>query len=198
MAVDVLILAAGAARRFGGNKLLALWRGRPLLEHVLEKAALLDADSINLVSGAYATELEGFLREEKYFKNLSELGIKHFFYSDWQLGMGNSLAFGVSQLPPENAVLVLLGDQPLIEVADLQKVLNLSRQNPDKIVCAEFSGTRGVPALFPAEYKNQLKLLSGDRGAKALLSAPDVIALPMPEAEIDIDLPSDLLSVISQ
>lgn len=195
MAVDVLILAAGAGRRFGGNKLLVLWRDRPLLEYVLDKAALLDAHSINLVSGAYAAELEEFLREEKYLKNSSELGIKHFFCSDWQLGMGNSLAFGVAQLPPENAVLVLLADQPLIEVADLQKMLSLSRQNPDKIVCAEFAGTRGVPALFPAEYKNQLKLLSGDRGARALLSAPDVIALPMPEAEIDIDLPSGLLSV---
>lgn len=197
MAVDVLILAAGAARRFGGNKLLALWHGRPLLEHVLEKAALLDADSINLVSGAYAAELEEFLREKR-LNNFSSPPKKCFFYSDWQLGMGNSLAFGVAQLPPENAVLVLLADQPLIEVADLQKVLNLSRQNPDKIVCAEYLGTRGVPALFPAEYKNQLKLLSGDRGARALLSAPDVIALPMPEAEIDIDLPSDPLSVISQ
>jgi molybdenum cofactor cytidylyltransferase len=192
MTVDVLILAAGAARRFGGNKLLALWNERPLLEHVLEKAAALDADSVNLVLGGYAAELEVFL------KSRQGPPMNHFFYSDWQLGMGSSLAFGVVQLPPQNAVLVLLADQPLIELADLQKLLALGRQNLAQIVCAEFAETRGVPALFPPEYKNRLKLLSGDRGAKALLCANDVITLPLANAAVDIDLPSDLALLPNQ
>lgn len=192
MGVDVLILAAGAGRRFGSNKLLALWRGRPLLEHVLEKVALLDVDSINLVLGAYATEIEELLREKSHIDNLPSPLPKCFIYSDWQLGMGDSLAFGVSQLPSENAVLVLLADQPLIELGDLQKLLVLGRKNPDKIVCAEFAGTRGAPALFPPEYKTRLRLLSGDRGAKILLSFPDVITVDLFNAAIDIDSPSDL------
>jgi len=198
MPLDVLILAAGAARRFGGNKLLALWQGRPLLAYILEKSALLGADSINLVTGAYAPELEDFLRKEGYLNTLDRPAVKQLFYSDWQLGMGNSLAFGVVHLPPQNAVLILLADQPLIAPADLQKMLVLGRQNPAKIVCAEFSGTRGVPALFPSKYKNQLRLLSGDRGAKALLSAKDVVTLPLANAAIDIDLPSDLALLPNQ
>lgn len=198
MAVDVLILAAGAGRRFGGNKLLALWRGRPLLDYVLEKAKSLDAASVNLVSGAYATELENFLARQNYFNNPPDIGNKHFFYADWQLGMGNSLAFGVAQLPQQNAVLVLLADQPLIELADLQKMLALGQQRPTQIICAEFAGTRGVPALFPPEYKNRLSVLSGDRGAKALLSQTDVITLPLANAAVDIDLPADLALLPAQ
>lgn len=186
MAVDLLILAAGAGRRFGGNKLLAFWRGRPLLETLLDNAAGAHVDSINLVLGRYATELEAHLQ------SLATAEIKRFVYSDWQLGMGNSLAFGVAQLPLHNAVLVLLADQPLIEAADLQKILESGRANPDRIICAEFSGTRAVPALFPPQYKNQLKILSGDRGAQALLSAPDVIALPLANAAFDVDFPADL------
>src|SRR5688572_2141379 len=195
MAVDVLILAAGAGRRFGGNKLLALWRGRPLLDYVLEKAKSLDTASVNLVSGAYVTELENFLARSNYFNNPL---IKHFFYADWQLGMGNSLAFGVAQVPPKNSVLVLLADQPLIELADLQKMLALGQQHPTRIICAEFAGTLGVPALFPPEYKNRLSVLSGDRGAKALLSQTDVITLPLANAAVDIDLPSDLALLSTQ
>lgn len=187
MGLDILILAAGAARRFGGNKLLARWRGHPLLEHVLAAAESVRANSINLVFGAYADEVQAYLQSRPAASH-----IKHFVNADWQSGMGSSLAFGIAQLPQENAVLVLLADQPLIAPADLQNILALGQKNPHKIICAEFSATRGPPALFPAQYKNELRLLAGDRGAKALLHSADVLTISVAAAAVDIDSPPDL------
>ncbi|PXA82726.1 nucleotidyltransferase family protein, partial [Caulobacter sp. D4A] len=38
MRLEAIVLAAGAASRFGGGKLLADYRGRPLLDHALDTA----------------------------------------------------------------------------------------------------------------------------------------------------------------
>lgn len=47
------ILAGGAARRFGSDKALAPWRGRPLVDHVAERLAMV-ADTLVLAGGARA------------------------------------------------------------------------------------------------------------------------------------------------
>ena len=56
--VATVVLAAGAATRFGGRKQLALLDGRPLLEHALAIAAAGGTDLTVVVLGAYAEEIE--------------------------------------------------------------------------------------------------------------------------------------------
>ena len=186
--VDVLILAAGRARRFGSCKLLAQWQGVTLLEHVLQKAVALPVRSVNLVLGGYATEISTFLRQ-RHFSHVN------LFYCDsWAAGIGQSLAYGVAQLPNGNAVMILLADQPLIELSDLQQMLEHGGADVGRLVCAEFAGTLGVPALFPARFKNGLLQCCGDRGAKALLHehAAEAVKIALARAAVDIDSPSDL------
>jgi molybdenum cofactor cytidylyltransferase len=185
-ALDVLILAAGASHRFGGCKLLAQWRGMTLLEHVLDRALALQANSVNVVIGGYAEELRTICGREPWS------ACRLLYCPDWALGMGSSLAFGIAQLPAANAVLVLLADQPAVELADLNRILACGRTCPDRIVCAEFAGTLGVPALFPPAFKHQLLHLKGDRGAKVLLLQNPAEPIPIASAALDIDTPSDL------
>jgi molybdenum cofactor cytidylyltransferase len=52
-----LILAAGEARRFGAQKLLARLDGRPLVQHVIDAANASSLEDIVLVVGANAEEL---------------------------------------------------------------------------------------------------------------------------------------------
>jgi molybdenum cofactor cytidylyltransferase len=186
MKLDGLILAAGNSSRFGGCKLLANWQGKPVLDRVIDVTQSLPLERLAVVTGAYHRDIAD------YFNNRT---LELFYCADWQVGMGNSLAYGVSQLPPENAVLVLLGDQPLIDTDDLQQLLTTWKANPHKITCAAFASTRGVPAIFPATAKPWLLQLSGDRGAKGLLNGSDVCAVPMPNAAFDVDTRSDLLHV---
>ena len=64
----------------------------------------------------------------------------------------------------------------------------------NQIVCAKYQGKRGVPAVFPASFFDNLKKLSGDKGAKMLLQKTDlsVVELVLPEASMDIDTVTDL------
>ena len=186
MGLDGLILAAGSSSRFGNCKLLADWQGAPLLDRILDAASRLPLNRVAMVTGAYHRDIAA---------HLSDSAVELCYCATWHTGMGSSLAYGVSQLSPENAVLVLLGDQPLIDNDDLQQLLTTWKANPHKVTCAAFAGTRGVPAIFPATAKPWLLQLSGDRGAKGLLNGNDVTAVPMPNAAFDVDTRSDLLHV---
>ncbi|GGY73823.1 hypothetical protein GCM10011613_18890 [Cellvibrio zantedeschiae] len=194
MKLDCLVLAAGSASRFGSCKLLADWKGQPLISATLDAASALKFDRIKIVSGAYYPQL---LQAQLTLKSINP-HIELLEYRDWHLGMGHSLAFGIEHFPAENAVLILLGDQPLISGQDLQNLYNTWRENPEQITCASFANTFGVPAIFPPQFKTWLRACTGDRGAKVVLAnhIQGLKLVPMPAAEFDVDTPVALQELL--
>ena len=194
MKLDCLILAAGNASRFGGCKLLAEWNGKPLLAHSIAAARKLEPAGIYIVGGAFYSQLQQALPVLDAFpKKTAGCAIQFLEFRAWNLGLGHSLAFGIKQLQNANPVLVLLGDQPFISAQDLQRLYRAWCEHPNKIACASFADTLGVPAIFPAVFKARLYECRGDRGAKYLLQryADHVMPVAMPSAEFDIDTPAD-------
>lgn len=199
--IDCLILAAGSASRFGGCKQLADWQGRPLLATSIATARTLEPARILVVAGAFYPQLSQAQAElEAKSKRFTDHPIELLEFPAWQLGVGNSLAFGIKHLQSSNPVLVLLGDQPLISAQDLRNLYRTWRKAPEKIVCASFANTLGVPAIFPAQFKARLYECRGDRGAKnVLLRYPNqVVSVAMPSAEFDIDTPADLSTYLKK
>lgn len=203
--MDCLILAAGNASRFGGCKQLAEWQGQPMLANSIAIARTLEPARIFVVGGAFYPELlqalpmldsESSKNAEKKYTNPVEL----LEYPAWKLGVGNSLAFGIKHLQNSNPVLVLLGDQPLINAQDLRNLYRRWRNSPDKIACASYANTLGVPAIFPAHFKARLYECRGDQGAKNVLLryADQVIPIDMPSAEFDVDTPAELVTYMKK
>lgn len=187
--VDCIILAAGAASRFGSCKLLAEFQGQPLIAQAIRAASAVNPVRLLVVSGAFHSQLLALQASHP----LPDFELH--YYRDWQSGMGSSLAFAVQQLPHSgNPLLVLLADQARVNAQDLQNLLAWQMRHPQQIVCASFAGTLGVPAIFPAHFTAHLLQCKGERGAKPLLyqHAEQVIAVDMPNAEFDIDTPADL------
>lgn len=185
MKLDCVILAAGAASRFGKCKLSEPYRGQPLIAYAIAVAQSLSPGRIIVVSGAHHEQL----------KMLPIMTAVELCYCDtWQQGMGHSLSFGVKQLKNTNPVMILLADQPRITSSDLEKLWHSWIAHPEKIICARFDSVLGVPAIFPSSAKPQLIACKGDRGAKHLLlsSAEHRIDIEMPNAAFDIDVPDDL------
>jgi molybdenum cofactor cytidylyltransferase len=113
---------------------------------------------------------------------------------DWQEGMASSIRAGVHALPESaSAVLILLCDQPLINSAHLQNLLNGWQTAPNRIVVSQYHRSVGVPALFPGEFFEYLLSLNGDRGAKPVLMKFEnsLLKISLPEAELDIDSAGD-------
>ena len=184
MKIAALILAAGAASRFGSTKQLANIDGKPMLQHCIDQAN-------NVLPGMVFTVLGN--QHQNIAANIT--GSQLILNPDWQEGIGKSIATGATYLKADyDAILVLLADQPRVKSRHLHQLIRLfDGQRP---VCSYYRESVGVPAIFPKVNFDALTELSGDQGAKALLQGitDDLLRLPLPEASFDVDRPEDLTS----
>lgn len=178
----VIVLAAGASRRFGdNNKLLADLGGEPLVARVFRLAAgLCLADRLAVVSDPEVEELAG----------ASGLQVIKVAAGGTQ---SDSLKVGIGALSPAcRAALVMLGDMPHLDPHLLAELA----QGPCPSA-ASLNGQNMPPALLPAEWFGEIMRLSGDRGAGALLKRiPDENRHAFPaNSLVDIDSRDDLAAL---
>ncbi len=187
---SIILLAAGASRRYGGIKLLAPVGDMPLLRHSVA-AALSASPDVTVVTGAHAAMLRPVLHD---------LPVRLLHHRGWPDGIGSSIAAAFADLlrrsAPPDLALVGLADQPGIGVRQWQAMIERAAGEPGCIVAArhDADGLLGPPCAFPREDFAALAALRGDGGAKPILrSNPDrVCIVDMPEAALDIDQRSDL------
>lgn len=183
----VLIMAAGESRRFGSCKLLANIDGKPMLQRSIELAQSTDASLIRVVTGRWHQEV----KQAQTSGLIDDIDL--IYNCDWQQGLGNSIATGISQVASLcDEALVLLADQVRVSGEDLKRLT--LRDDKNQIACASYSKTLGPPAIFPAQFFPELEKLSGDKGAKALLAELTAThcQIDIPSASLDVDVLSDL------
>ena len=183
----VLIMAAGESRRFGSCKLLANIDGKPMLQRSIELAQSTDASLIRVVTGRWHQEV----KQAQTSGLIDDIDL--IYNSNWQPGLGNSIATGISQVASLcDEALVLLADQVRVSGEDLKRLT--LRDDKNQIACASYSKTLGPPAIFPAQFFPELEKLSGDKGAKALLAELTAThcQIDIPSASLDVDVLSDL------
>ena len=115
MPLAVVILAAGQGKRMRSTlpKVLQPLAGRPLLSHVLETARSLSPDAIHVVYGHGG---------EAVRKQLADAPVNWVLQAQ-QLGTGHAVLQAAEQLHPDQRVLILYGDVPLIMPETLQQLL---------------------------------------------------------------------------
>ena len=179
-----IVLAAGAATRFGGPKQLARIGGSTLVVRAARLALGTCPAGVVIVTGAHAPAVEA---------GVADLPVGIVRNLQWSSGMAGSIRCGLDALPDAAACLVLLCDQPEIDEADIGRLAQAWRATPDRVAAAQYAGTIGVPAIFPAASWPALRAIEGDHGAKGLLaSLPAVTAVAMSHAALDVDTPADL------
>jgi molybdenum cofactor cytidylyltransferase len=185
-----IVLAAGASTRFGSPKQLVRIGGRPLLHTMVSRTADVTGNALIVVLGAGAGELAPLLRHSPGSVVIN----RH-----WREGIGSSIRLGVARLPATcTGVMLVLADQAAVTRDDLRRLAGTWRRRPTLIAAALYAGTTGVPAIFPRSSFPALAALCGDNGARVLLrrSADRVVRVPMPSAELDLDTPEDLLTLV--
>jgi CTP:molybdopterin cytidylyltransferase MocA len=182
-----VLLAAGAASRFGSPKQLAEIHGVPLVRRMAQAILACNTELV-VVTGSHADEVAAAL---------SGLRVRLAHNPFWQLGMGESIARGFREFSrqhtPPDACLLCLVDQPLVGTAQLQHLIRRHQLQPRSIIVSDHGEAVGPPCLFPAEFYAELSQLSGATGARSVLQRHRdvVIPVPLPEAALDIDRPED-------
>ena len=115
MPLSVVILAAGQGKRMKSDlpKVLQPLAGRPLLGHVLDTAAGLEAAATHVVYGHGGEQvLEAFKGREVHWALQAE-----------QHGTGHAVMQAMPQVPDDHLVLVLYGDVPLVQLDTLARLV---------------------------------------------------------------------------
>jgi molybdenum cofactor cytidylyltransferase len=178
-----LILAAGAGTRFGPDpKLLAELDGRPLLEHAIRaQCCVPEPERVVVVLGAGAREL---------LDRVDFMRAAPVICPDWATGQAASLRCGVHALPGASKVIVTLGDEPLIT----PEVVALFAAQPGG-ARAVYRGRPGHPVVLGPEQLAAIARLTGDQGARSLLSGGVRIECSELCSGRDVDTPADLEAI---
>jgi len=190
--IAAVVLAAGRAQRMGSPKQLAAIGGVPMIRRAVEAIQGSDIRAVIVVTGHEAEQVGAALRG---------LPLTIVRNPDYAAGISSSLRTGLEALPPDiDAVLVALGDMPLVSSADInQLIAAFDPAEGRSVVVPVHQGKRGNPVLWSAAYFAEMKTLSGDTGAKRLLAdhAEAVGEVELgPGILTDIDTPADLAALI--
>jgi len=189
--VSAIVLAAGAGTRFGGGKLLASLGGRPILQHVLDTLAVVGLAEVVVVLGHDRDAVEAAVawRSERRVTN-----------PDPERGLASSLRVGMDAIGPAvSAVLVVLGDQPLLFVDTIRALLAVPDDPARPVVAPRYDDDRGRnPILLRQAGFELIVEAAGDRGLGPVLAAhPErVMEVTVSGANPDVDTREDLAGLV--
>lgn len=192
MSVAIIILAAGNSSRMGTPKQLLSLGDHTLLGTVIDNAQQSQADEVFCVLGANAKEVS---------LSITTYGVEILVNSSFHDGLSSSIIAGINHIKDRDfdAVLIMLGDQPLIDSYYLNSIVNTFKNRSDKIIATNYNGTLGVPVVIPKSYYSLLLQLKGDKGAKEFLNSrhEQVISLNN-DSLFDIDTQEDYKALIKK
>jgi molybdenum cofactor cytidylyltransferase len=186
--IAAIVLAAGRSSRMGArNKLLEPIAGKSMIALVAETALQSGAASVVVVTGFEAPRIEA---------EMTGLDVVVAHNAAFDQGLSSSLKAGLSALPPDcDGALILLGDMPTVD-ASVTGALITAFTGRDAICVPVHRGRRGNPLLWGRSYFAEMMQLTGDFGAKSLITlhADRVTEVEVGSESIfaDIDTPADL------
>lgn len=153
-----IVLAAGQARRFGGQKLLESVAGRPLLQHVVDVA---NASALAAVVVVLGEDADVILARVRLGRALPVRNARA------ATGQASSLQAGLAALAEDiDAAIVLLGDMPGITPALVNAIRAKQHETGAAAVFSRWSGRRMPPCLVHRDLWPDAFALSGDVGMR--------------------------------
>ncbi len=179
--IGCVVMASGEGKRFGANKLLANFKGSPIIKNALDIASLFDKSvavtrSVDTAQFCEKSGVRCILHSLPYRSDTVKIG----------LGAHDSVA----------ACIFLQGDQVLLKKETVLSLVLAWRNCPDKIWRVSYNGQEASPVIFPEEFFDSLLNLSDGEGGGAVIKRNrDKVRFidALCEYEIsDVDTPEDL------
>jgi molybdenum cofactor cytidylyltransferase len=195
MKTVAIVLAAGKSSRMGKNKLLIRLNGKRLIDHTLDTLEASEIEKIVVVLGYKPIQLLKALKSR-----LNQLQIV--FNEKYEEGMTSSFKKGLGLIKNADAVLLVLGDQPLFDPDLINRIVNQLEKCAGNalIVSPIYEGKKGHPLLFSKELFKEILALGKNETIRDIVHRHDDIILKI-EADvwtiIDIDTQDDVKRIKS-
>ena len=196
--IHVIYMAAGNSRRFGSNKLLYLYEGKPLYRHGLELLLKLKQEMGEKLTVTVVTQYPEILEEvQDIFERCGMAGMQAVFCEESRLGASYTIRAGIeaviSQDPAsgqpkegqskKDYLMFMVADQPHLTLDSVRKLIRaaVSREQAaasgslaeecsrSETLSLRCSSTPGNPCMFRADLIPELMTLTGDQGGRKVL-----------------------------
>ena len=158
MRINLILLAAGNSKRFNGNKLLVIYKEKPIYMHIVEKVLDLKVNKIICVT-----------QYEEIKEALLNTNINVVMNDNSSLGISSSIKLGINFDKNADGYMFMVCDQPFISVQTLKSVIDNFINGDKGIVCVGCGDNKGNPVIFSKRYINELLSLEGDCGGKKIV-----------------------------
>lgn len=189
--INAIIMASGFSRRMGVNKLLLTFKGKTLIESILDKITKCDFYDIVLAA-----------QDEKILEIGNKMGIKAIYNEKAELGQSQSIKLGIMNSREADGYAFFTGDQPLLNIDTIKYLMKCFNEAKDSIIIPAFNEKRGTPVIFPQKFKSELLSLEGDTGGKQIISKHmDFVKFIQIKSELllfDIDTEEDYAELLNK
>jgi molybdenum cofactor cytidylyltransferase len=162
--ISAIVLAAGQSKRMGQQKMLMPWGQTTVVGNIVNTLVEARIDDIHVITGGYGTEIKTAL--EGY--NI------HFLYNpDFANGeMLTSVQVGLNSVGDESeAVLIVLGDQPQIELKVVREIIDRYLLTHREIIVPSYQKHRGHPWLVKKLFWQEICALVHPQTLRNFLNA---------------------------
>ena len=148
--IGCVIMASGLGKRFGGNKLMADFHGKPMIQRALDATEGLFSRRVVVTRHESVAAL---CREQNLDVVLHDLSHRN-----------DTIRLGLEACGDRDGCMFLPGDQPLLRRETVSLLLEQWKRSPDKILRPAYEETEGSPVLFPSWAFPELKTLPEGKG----------------------------------
>jgi xanthine/CO dehydrogenase XdhC/CoxF family maturation factor/CTP:molybdopterin cytidylyltransferase MocA len=185
--ISAVILAAGESRRMGKPKLLLPWGDNTIIETIIKTVLQSEVKHIVVVLGS---------EKDKIRSQIINYPVIIAENQEYQKGMLTSIQCGLRAVPDgADAVMVLLGDQPMVNGPVIDKLADTFRHTDKGILIAVHKGKRGHPIIIKTKYKRDIEQLGSENSMHDFTRkfASEILEVETGTTEVlkDIDTPED-------
>lgn len=196
MRISAILLTAGLSSRMEGeNKMLLPLSDSTVVQKTFEQLLAAGVDEIVVVTGRESDSVQ--LRIKNY-----ESGKTRFVYNpDYEKGLTTSIQAGLEAIDHSDAVMICLGDMPLLKVDDYRFLMDsFANQNQYCIQVPFYKGQKGNPVIFAQKHFQEILNHTEMNGCSAVVqrNSESVCRIEVSSDHFiqDIDTPEDYQQIL--
>ena len=161
--IKAILLAAGQSKRLKSeNKLIKLYKKKPLINHSLNALHKSKVNKVIVVLGYQKKDLQKIIKKNN--KNI-------FTYNkEYKKGMASSIKAGLKKLnKKDKGFIIVQSDMPFIKSSDINKIYNSIKSKKYLVHVLKYRNRVGNPIGFDISIMKKFKKINGDVGAKFMV-----------------------------